>query len=237
MQSLRLYFDCISACNWSFFKSHFSPALWGQNSVFSQSKRIHSDIVFSFQLLWKASSQRHMPFPNHHSRPIFRLQAAFLAFSLRSKSKFPDTARSIPAYLGGQSVENLAGSGRSRMFSDEGNPNAHGRRAIRFPRLQRPLWKHPEMAVFFAQLPIHTKPHAEINEIHFRKSGFRLLLRPICFCFLPSFERTNRQWVIRARINAPPAKHAGMSKLIARICHLSPFRIISSWIKRHQRSP
>lgn len=84
------------------------------------------------------------------------------------------------------------------------------------------------MAVFFAQLPIHTKPHAEINEIHFRKSGFRLLLRPICFCFLPSFERTNRQWVIRARINAPPAKHAGMSKLIARICHLSPFRIISS---------
>lgn len=149
MQSLRLYFDCISACNWSFFKSHFSPALWGQNSVFSQSKRIHSDIVFSFQLLWKASSQRHMPFPNHHSRPIFRLQAAFLAFSLRSKSKFPDTARLIPAYLGGQSVENLAGSGRSRMFSDEGNPNAHGRRAIRFPRLQRPLWKHPEMAVFF----------------------------------------------------------------------------------------
>lgn len=73
-----------------------------------------------------------MPFPNHHSRPIFRLQAAFLAFSLRSKSKFPDAARSIPAYLGGQSVENLAGSGRSRMFFDEGNPNAHGRRASGF---------------------------------------------------------------------------------------------------------
>lgn len=168
-----------------------------------------------------------MPFPNHHSRPIFRLQAAFLAFSLRSKSKFPDTARSIPAYLGGQSVENLAGSGRSRMFSDEatrtptveGNPVSAAATAT---------LKASGNGSFFAQLPIHTKPHAEINEIHFRKSGFRLLLRPICFCFLPSFERTNRQWVIRARINAPPAKHAGMSKLIARICHLSPFRIISS---------
>ena len=169
-----------------------------------------------------------MPFPNHHSRPIFRLQAAFLAFSLRSKSKFPDTARSSQPILAGKALKIWRDLDEAECFRMKATrtPTVEGQSGFRgcnghFESIRK--WQF-----FFAQLPIHTKPHAEINEIHFRKSGFRLLLRPICFCFLPSFERTNRQWVIRARINAPPAKHAGMSKLIARICHLSPFRIISS---------
>lgn len=71
----------------------------------------------------------------------------------------------------------------------------------------------------FTQLPSPTEPQAEINEIQCLKSGFRLLLQPICFYFLSSSRRTNRQWALRVRRNMPPAEHAGTSKFIAHICH------------------
>ena len=67
----------------------------------------------------------------------------------------------------------------------------------------------------FTQLPSPTEPQEEINEIQCLKSGFRLLLRPICFYFLSSSRRTNRQWALRVRRNMPPAEHAGTSKFIA----------------------
>lgn len=163
---------------------------------------------------------------NHLSMPVFRLQAGFLAFLFDQRADSQTTAPSWNDF----SQLNPGLSWRAKRWNIErelGEAEFFQMRATQMPTIRMASgfcgcngrFKSAKEWQPFTQLPSPTEPQAEINEIQCLKSGFRLLLQPICFYFLSSSRRTNRQWALRVRRNMPPAEHAGTSKFIAHICH------------------